>query len=406
MTQEPYANWAMQQVSEFDSRAYACMLQGCVNNCQFALGKSLHCDILKRGGSLGLYGRNILLNLYVKSELLSHAHQLFDEMAERNMVSFVTLIQGYMRLERYVEAVELFVRLHREGHELNPFVFTTILKVLACHAIEAIDIGKSLHGCVLKTNYMVDPFVGISLLDLYTKAGDIKEARYIFEEIPKDDVIPWSFMIARYSQSDQCGEALDLFCQMREALVVPNHFTFTSVLQACATMEAMDLGRQIHCHVTKVGLDSDVFVSNALMDVYAKCGMLESTVQLFTDSANRNDVSWNTIIVGHVQMGDHEKAMHLFTSMLEIQVQATEVTYSSILRACASQAALEPGMQIHALTAKTIYGRHVAVGNALIDMYAKCGNVKDARLVFDTLSLRDVVSWNAMVSGYSHAWFG
>ncbi|CAH9129678.1 unnamed protein product [Cuscuta epithymum] len=501
LTKELGMNLAMQQDPEFDYRAYANMLQECITNCQFALGKSLHCDILKRGGSLDLYGWNILLNFYAKSDFMPCAHQLFDEMEDRNMVSFVTLIQGYMRLEHYTEASELFVRLHREGHELNPFVFTTILKVLvnmewtemarsvhsciyklgydsnpfvstalmdaysicglikaareifngilgkdlvawtgmvscyaengyfeealdlfckmrtagwrpnnftfasvmkACLGLEAFTVGKSVHSFALKTNYLVDPFVGISLLDLYTQARDIKDARYMFEEIPKYDVIPWSFMIARYSQSDQCDEALDLFRQMRGTSVVPNHFTFTSVLQACATMSEMDLGMQIHCHVKKVGLDSNVFVSNALMDVYAKCGMLENTVQLFiTGSADKNDVSWNTIIVGHVQMGDHEKAMSLFMNMLELQVQATEITYSSILCACARLAALEPGMQVHALTEKTVYIQHGAVGNALIDMYAKCGNVRDARLVFDTLNVRDLVSWNVMVSAYS-----
>ncbi|VFQ60906.1 unnamed protein product [Cuscuta campestris] len=500
LTQEPDAKRAMLQFSEFDSRAYSSKLQDCIKNSQFALGKSLHCHIIKRGVDLDLYGRNILLNLYLKSGSVSRAHQLFDEMGDRNMVSFVTLIQGYMRLGRCTEAVELFGRLHREGHELNPFVFTTILNVLvsmnwtemawsvqaciyklgfhsnpfvstalidacsvsglvkaareifngvvckdmvawtgmvscyaendyfreaielfsemrmegwrpnnftfasvmkACLGLEAIDAGKSLHGYVLKTNYLVDPFVGISLLDLYTQAGDIKVARCMFEEIPKNDVIPWSFMIARYSQNDQCEEALNLFRKMSATSVVPNNFTFTSILQACATMGALDLGRQIHCHVTKVGHDSDVFVSNALMDVYAKCGVLENTVKLFMGSTDKNNVSWNTIIVGHVQMGDHEKAMNLFMTMLELQVQATEITYSSVLCACARLAALEPGMQVHALTTKTIYIQHVAVGNALIDMYAKCGNIKDARLVFDTLSVRDLVSWNVMVCAYS-----
>lgn len=488
------------QTSAFCSHTYASMFQDCVKNSRYPIGKSLHCQILKRGGCLDLFAHNILLNFYVKSESLHDARKLFDEMRERNMVSFVTLIQGYLMCERFVEAVELFSRLHREGHELNPFVFTTILKLLVdmdwaelassihacifklgqdkqvfvgtaiidaysssgfvnmarqvfdgilnkdmvswtgmvtCYAendcfaealalfsemrmvglkpnnftfvsilkaslgLDAIDLGKSIHGCVVKNRYEIDPYVGISLLDMYTAIGEVEVARQIFEDLPKDDVIPWSFMIARCSQSEYCKEALGLFCQMRKTSVVPNQFTFASVLQACAKSEAFDLGRQIHGHVLKLGLVLDVFVSNALMDVYAKCGKMENSVDLFEEAISRNEVSWNTIIVGYVQLGEGEEALHLFLTMLKNQVPATEVTYSTILRACASLAAFNTGIQIHPLTIKTIYDQDTLVGNALIDMYAKCGKIRDARLVFDTMSKKDVVSWNTMVSAYS-----
>ncbi|KAI3698575.1 hypothetical protein L2E82_42224 [Cichorium intybus] len=429
---------------DLDAHIGARFLQNCIISGDLASGKTLHCQIVKKGGGLDLFGWNILLNLYVKSELLSDARHLFDEMPSRNTVSFVTLIQGFSELFLHTDSIKLLLRLHREGHELNAFVFTTILKLLvnmecaesatnvhgpiyklghqsnafvgtalldaysscglvhmarevfnsishkdmvswtgmitcyaennhfkeafkmfsqmrilgfnpnnftlasmfkACLGLEAIEVGKSLHSCAIKTCYEIDPFVSVSLLDLYTKSADITDARLVFDEIPKKDVIPWSFMIARYSQSDRCEEAVRLFCRMIKGPAVPNQFTFASILQSCATMENLKLGKQIHSHVKKVGLDLNIYVSNALMDVYAKCGSIVDSVKLFTESKNKNEVSWNTLIVGYVDYGNWDMALTLFFDMLKDQIQLTEVTYSSVLRACASLTVLESGIQ-------------------------------------------------------------
>ncbi|XP_076892678.1 putative pentatricopeptide repeat-containing protein At5g13230, mitochondrial [Bidens hawaiensis] len=492
------ANYVL-STPNLDAHIAASFLQNCIINNDIVSGKTLHCHILKTGNGLDLFGWNILLNLYVKSEFLKDARHLFDEMPSRNTVSFVTLIQGFLEFLN-VKSVELFVRLHREGHEVNAYAFTTVLKVLvnmecgelaanvhglvyklghhsnafvgtalldaysscgcvdmarevfdcvsckdmvswtgmitcyaengyfkeafgffsqmcvlgfnpnnftlaslfkACLGLEAVEVGKSLHACAVKTCYQIDPYVSVSLLDLYTKSGDIEAARHVFDEIPKKDVIPWSFMIARYSQSDRCEEAARLFCRMRREPVVPNQFTFASVLQACATMENLTLGKQIHCHAQKVGLDLFVHVSNALMDVYAKCGLINNSVELFRESENKNEVSWNTLIVGYANLGNWDAALTIFSDMLKDQFQLTEVTYSSVLRACANLTVLETGAQIHSLTIKTLFENNVTVVNTLIDMYAKCGNIKHARLAFNMISQKDVVSWNAMISGYS-----
>ncbi|XVE92677.1 hypothetical protein REPUB_Repub01dG0120300 [Reevesia pubescens] len=486
--------------SDFNSHTYGALLQRCIQNDDPLSAMGLHSQILKSGNCLDLFATNILLNLYVKAELLSEAEILFDEMPERNTISFVTLIQGYAHCLQFVKAVGLFARLHREGHVLNPFVFTSILKVLvgmecaefgwnlhaciyklghesnafvgtalidaysvygcvdfarevfdrirckdmvtwtgmiacyaennffnealevfsrmrlvgfkpnnftfsgvfkACIGLEEFEVAKAVHGCVLKTRYELDIYVGVALLELYDKCGNIDNVHQVFEEIPKRDVIPWSFLISRFAQSDQSEEALNLFCRMRQAFVVPNQFTFASALQACATMGDLDLGKQMHSLVLKVCLDVDVFVSNALMDVYAKCGRIGDSMELFEKSLNKNEVSWNTMIVGYIHCGDAEKALVLFSEMLENRVQATEVTYSSVLRASASLTALEVGTQIHTLIVKTNYAENTVVHNALIDMYAKCGRIKDARLVFHMMNERDEVSWNAMITGYS-----
>lgn len=502
LEQQPWSSNKLlsSSIQESESHVYARMLQHCIKNKQAMAGKHIHCEILKRGVCLDLFASNVLLNFYVKYGFLWDGARLFDEMRQRNMVSFVTMIQGYSLFEKYGKAVKLFVRLHKEGHELNTFVFTTILKLVvsmelpefgwcihacvyklghdgdafvgtglidaysicglvdnakevfngivqrdmvswtgmvACYAdnnsfVDALDlynqmrmdglqpnnftfasvikaclglgadsVGKSIHGCILKTCYEIDQYVGVSLLDLYAGSGNIEDAQQVFREIPKDNVIPWSLMIARHSQCYRCEEALDLFLQMRKAFVCPNQFTLASVLQTCASNGSLGFGKQIHCLVVRNGLNTNVFVSNALMDVYAKCEEMESSMNLFSEFSDKNEVSWNTMIVGYVQLGDGGAAFQMFLNMRAEHVVATEVTYSSLLRACASLAALVVGCQIHSVAIKTLYNEDDSVSNALIDMYAKCGRIKDARLIFDTMSHRDIVSWNSMISSYS-----
>ncbi|KAK4790743.1 hypothetical protein SAY86_018047 [Trapa natans] len=485
---------------DFDSHSCATALQDCVRRCDILAGKAVHCEALKKGNCLDLFASNILLNLYAKSELFDDASHLFEEMPQRNTVSFVTLIQGYGQAQQFEKAFELLSQLHREGHELNKFVFTTFLKLLAgmermelgpslhacivklghhgdafvgtalidayslrgdvssakgvfdrivckdmvswtgmvtcfsenecfeeaikffsqmmrigykpnnytfasvfkaCLGLDAVELGKNLHGLTLKTCYELDLYVGVGLLELYSTLGEMENAHKLFEELPHKDVIHWSLMISRHAQGQRSREALDLFGQMVEANILPNQFTLASVLQACTTMESLESGKQVHCRASKLGLDSNIFVSNALMDLYAKCGRVDISARIFDRSHTRNDVSWNTLIVGYIQSGDAEKALDLFSNMWNCQTEATGVTYSSVLRACAGLAKLDPGNQLHALAIKTTYNKDPIVGNSLIDMYAKCGDIKNARLVFDTMDLQDEVCWNAMITGYS-----
>jgi pentatricopeptide repeat protein len=187
---------------------------------------------------------------------------------------------------------------------------------------------------------------------------------------------------------------------MQQKGVQPTLVTLMGVLNACASMFALQEGRCTHEQIIESGWESDVFVGSSLVDMYAKCGSMEDAERVFNKMLSRDVVTWTTMILGYVKCGQGSKALELFQQMQQEGVQSDPVTFVGVLNACASMVGLEEGRHAHEQIIQSGYESVAVVGNILIDMYAKCGSIEDVKRVFNKLPSRDVVSWNVMIFGH------
>ncbi|CAK9200383.1 unnamed protein product [Sphagnum troendelagicum] len=185
----------------------------------------------------------------------------------------------------------------------------------------------------------------------------------------------------------------------------PDNFTFVPVLNACASLRALEAGRKVHEEIIQSGCEADVFVGSSLVDMYSKCGSIEDACKVFNNMPSRDVVTWNAMISGHVKCGQGQKVLELFHQMQKKGVQPTPVTLMGVLNACASMFALQEGRRTHEQTIESGWESDVFVGSSLVDMYAKCQSMEDAERVFNKMLSRDVVTWTAMILGY-HAIHG
>lgn len=186
--------------------------------------------------------------------------------------------------------------------------------------------------------------------------------------------------------------------------VRPNMFTYSSILRACNGLHNL---RQIHCSITKTGLESDVFVRSALIDNYSKWGELPNALTIFNEMETSDLIVWNSVIGAFAQNTDGDEALNLFKRMKRRGFMADQATLTSVLRACTGLALLELGRQIHVHVLKFKYSRDLILSNALLDMYCKCGSMEDARFEFGRMVDKDVISWSTMIiglaqNGFSH----
>ncbi|KAK6149064.1 hypothetical protein DH2020_016589 [Rehmannia glutinosa] len=248
-----------------------------------------------------------------------------------------------------------------------------------------------------------------ALLHCYLKFELMNDALELFERLPKkDDIVLWNAMINGYVQIGEFNEALVIFRRMADNGLIPNRFTVTGVLSALALAGEVYNGKLVHAFTIKMGYDLGVAVLNALIDMYGKCSQLADALVVFENIIDKDIYSWNSIISVHEQFGDHDGTLRLLKGMLSSGFQPDLVTITAVLPACAHLAALMHGREIHGyiiINGLDKVGNTYTV-NAIMDMYAKCGSMREARLVFDEMKIKDVASWNIMVMGYGMHGFG
>eukprot|EP01018_Ginkgo_biloba_P030281 Gb_21430 [translate_table: standard] len=417
-----------------ESYTYTSLLQACIDNTSEADGKQVHAHMLVNGFDQDMSIETKLVNMYINCGSLEDARLVFDKIPTPNTDILDAMIKGYVLYRNWQETMLVYYQMKRSG--IMPDRFTIPLVLKACAGLASLKEGKDIHDYISRCGFESDAFIRNSLVAMYAKCGSIEDARQVFDQMSDRGVVSWNAMIAGYFQNGNCDEALHLFHQMQIAGIKPNGITWSamlagytqngqwdqalelfrqmqhadvelnsntlaSVLSACAYFKALEKGKQIHGYAIKSGFELDVFVRGTLIDTYARCGSIETARELFDTMSERNVVCWTGMIAGYVQNGCANEALKLFSQMKNAGVKPNTVTIATVLPSCAHLAALQQGEEIHSYIIKSGFDSDVFVGSALIDMYAKCKCIESARHVFDKLSLRNVVSWNAMISGYA-----
>ncbi|KAK7265113.1 hypothetical protein RJT34_32729 [Clitoria ternatea] len=363
-------------------------------------GQQAHSLAIKMACFGDVFVGSSLLNMYCKTGFVLEARKVFDGMPDRNTVSWATMISGYASIQLANEAFQLFELMRREGEEgVNEFVLTSVLSALTC--LEFVDTGRQVHSLAVKDGLLCIVSVGNALVTMYGKCGSLEDALKTFELSGNKNSITWSAMVTGFAQSGDADEALKLFYDMHHSGVLPTEFTLVGVINACSDLCDIAAGKQMHGYSLKLGFELQLYVLSALVDMYAKCGCIADARKGFEYVQQPDVVLWTSIITGYVQNGDFEGGLNLYGKMQMGGVVPNDLTMASVLKACSSLAALDQGKQMHARIIKYGFSMEVPIGSALSAMYAKCGSLDDGYRIFWRMPARDVISWNAMISGLS-----
>ncbi|CAK9141940.1 unnamed protein product [Ilex paraguariensis] len=250
-----------------------------------------------------------------------------------------------------------------------------------CTQRKSLKLGYCIHAKILKLGIHGHVFVGNSLLDMYTKCGQIEDAAKLFEYMPNRTVVSWTSMMSGYHCNGLVDKAISLFLEMLEILQ-PNEYTLAVLLQACATKGYSIFVQTIHCYAIKYGFIADNFLQNSLIDAYAKSGMLAAAEKLLEKLSCRDVVSWTTVISGCVYNGMVERALILFSRMQQDGVMPNEVTILSILQACSEINNWQIFRWIHGIIIKAEWYRNALVMNSLVEMYSTNGYFEEGIKVY------------------------
>ncbi|GMJ14813.1 CHLORORESPIRATORY REDUCTION28 [Hibiscus trionum] len=324
------------QRRKLEEERIARLIEKCPNT---RLVRQIHAHVLTR--LLPIPALSFLLSKIVGFCALSRhgdinlARKVFSQTPNPNIFSWNSLIRGYSLIGTQSKLpFSLYKKLVRKGNpSANTFTLAFVLK--ACSNILAFEEGQQVHARVLQSGFGSNQFVQTGLLNLYAKCEEIELAEKVFDEIPQRGLVEWSSMISGYATMGLVNEAFGAFREMQTLNVVPDKVTMVSVISACAMAGALDIGRWIHAYIEKQMIETDIMLSTALVNMYAKCGCIEKAKEIFKGMPVKDQKAWSSMIVGLAVHGLAEEALEAFSRMSESKVTPSHVTFIGVLSACA-----------------------------------------------------------------------
>ncbi|KAK4340837.1 hypothetical protein RND71_039338 [Anisodus tanguticus] len=405
------------------------IFKACLQLSDIVLGRAVHVNVLKLGYESYLYVDNALIFMYGSCGDLVGARKMFDEMSDRDLVSWNSLICGYSQCNRYNEVLGLFASMQVENVKAD--AVTMVKVVLACSYLGDFETVDTVVKYIGDNCVRIDVYLGNTLIDMYgrrglvilaeevfakmedrnvvswnamimgyAKAGDLTAARELFDKMPNRDVISWTSIVTGYCQANRFSEAIALFQQMMVVKVKPDEVTVASVLSACARLGTLDVGKAVHDYVRQHDIKMDIYVGNALVDMYCKCGSVNAALEVFMSMSKKDTVSWTSIISGLAVNDFHDNALQLFSQMLGEGCKPTHGTFIGVLLACAYAGLVDKGLEYF----ESMEKRHELVPEmkhygCVVDLLCRSGNLNRAFEFINLMPMAaDVVLWRMLLS--------
>ncbi|KAH6558019.1 hypothetical protein KP509_1Z081600 [Ceratopteris richardii] len=381
-----------------DKFIFSHIFKACASIGALAYGRHAHSYLIICGLEPDALVISALIDMYTKCGTFSDSQRVFDNEDEKHISIWTSMVSCYAHQLQREAVLQLFNQLQVEGVQPSSVTYLPILQV--CSFPSCLGQCKRVHAYILSSRVECSLALTNTIINMYAKCGSINYAFHVFSMMVKRDVVSWNVMIMAYVEANLIKEALALLENMQKESVTPSQSTHVSLLKGCIQLGDVELGMLVHACIMENFSQVGDFLYGNLVAMYAKCNNLEDAHNILNHMDKPDVVSWTLLIAGYIKIGKGKEALILFQKMKKGGVEPDEVAFINSLKACGGIGALQYGKRIHEDINKSRYHISGTMKNALIEMYIKCGSLKDASDVFASREEQDILSWNLIISGY------
>ncbi|CAM8978396.1 unnamed protein product [Rhodiola kirilowii] len=384
---------------EPDKYTFTFVLKACTGILDVDEGVLIHKKIVDKFLDGDVFIGTGLIDMYCKAGCLSSAHDVFDKISHKDAAAWNVMISGLAQNADPVDALRCFGAMKVDGTEPNSVSFLNLFPAL-CKLLD-VESCRCIHAYVMRRNFRCVVYNG--LIDVYLKCGHVESARKIFRRMLGRDVVSWGTMMAGCVYNGCYAEVLEMFDEMQKHNITMNEVSTVNALLAAAELRDLSIGKEIHNCAVQLAIDTDVLVATPIMTMYAKCGELERARHLFEALERKDVVAWSAFISSSAQSGYPDEALLFFKDMVGQNLKPNRATLVSVFPACAELSYVRLGKSLHCYAVRNHIDCDISISTAVVSMYARCECFTSALIVFNSMPLKDIVTWNALIMGYTQS---